>query len=724
MNNTIKTQQQPDLPLNHSEQLLHELQVHQIELEMQNEELQRARAALEGSHKRYCNLYEFAPVGYLSLSAEGEIIMLNLTAASLLGVERDTLLKHYFIDLVAPKDSDRAYFLLKELLRHPGEQQNFELMFKRGDGQFPARLDCLSLMPDEQPPVLRIILTDISESKRIEQELRIAAVAFEAQEGIAIIDANKIILRVNQAFTIITGYSAQELVSQPYTFKSARHAENFYTNIWDCVERMGSWQGEIWDQCKDGKNYPKWLIVTAVKNDAGSLTHYVCMHIDISERKASEEEIKRLAYYDPLTTLPNRRLLLDRLHQALASSSRSHKYGALLFIDLDNFKSLNDNLGHDMGDVLLQQVAQRLISCVREGDTVSRQGGDEFVVMLEELSEHAEEAATKAKVIGEKIIHALNQSYRLTDHDYQNTPSIGVTLFINHQLSIGALMKRADIAMYGAKAAGRNTLRFFDQNMQEAVSARAALEADLRNALTKNQFQLHYQQQAHNNGQIIGAEALLRWQHPQRGSVPPLEFVPLAEEIGLIVPIGHWVLEAACTQLKQWENDQRTRHLQLAVNVSARQFHQPDFAEDLRELLEKNTLNANRLKLEFTENLVFEDIEDTIAKIAILKAIGVSFSIDDFGTGYSSLTYLSQLPFDQLKIDQSFVQNIGIKPADTIIVQIIISMANNLGMDIIAEGVETEAQRAFLAFHGCHNYQGYLFGKAVPAVEFERCLRR
>ncbi len=724
MNNKTKTQQQPDLPLTHPEQLLHELQVHQIELEMQNEELQRTRAALEVSHKQYCNLYEKAPVGYLSLSAEGEIIMINLTAASLLGVERDTLLKRHFIGLVAPEDSDRAYLLLKKLLQNPGEQKNFELMLKRGEGHFPARLNCLSLLPDDQPPILRIILTDISEGKRIEQELRIAAVAFEAQEGIAIIDANKIILRVNRAFTTITGYSAQELIGHPYLFKSGRHAENFYTNIWGCVERKDSWQGEIWDRRKDGEIYPKWLTITAVKNDAGSITHYVCMHTDISERKASEEEIKRLAYYDPLTTLPNRRLLLDRLHQALASSSRSHKYGALLFIDLDNFKSLNDNLGHDMGDVLLQQVAQRLISCVREGDTVSRQGGDEFVVMLEELSEHAEEAATKAKVIGEKIIHALNQSYRLTDHDYQNTPSIGVTLFINHQLSIGALMKRADIAMYGAKAAGRNTLRFFDQNMQEAVSARAALEADLRNALTKNQFQLHYQQQAHNNGQIIGAEALLRWQHPQRGSVPPLEFVPLAEEIGLIVPIGHWVLEAACTQLKQWENDQRTRHLQLAVNVSARQFHQPDFAEDLRELLEKNTLNANRLKLEFTENLVFEDIEDTIAKIAILKAIGVSFSIDDFGTGYSSLTYLSQLPFDQLKIDQSFVQNIGIKPADTIIVQIIISMANNLGMDIIAEGVETEAQRAFLAFHGCHNYQGYLFGKAMPVVEFERCLRR
>jgi diguanylate cyclase (GGDEF)-like protein/PAS domain S-box-containing protein len=705
-----------------ADELLHELRVHQIELEMQNEELQRIHAALEASNNRYRNLYEFAPVGYLTLTFEGEIIEANLTAAALFDVDRSTLINCRFDALVAPNDSDRWYLLLKNMLQHEGELKNFELMLKRGDGHFHARLDCLPVLTDEQIPVLRITLADISESKGAEEALRIAAVAFEAQEGIMITNANKVILQVNRAFTEITGYSAEELIGRtPHLFKSGRQKEGFYTEMWECINRTGSWHGEIWDRRKNGEIYPKWVTITAVKNKEGIITHYVGLHTDISERKASEEEIKQLAYYDPLTSLPNRRLLLDRLQQALATSARSEKYGALLFLDLDNFKSLNDNLGHDMGDILLQQAAQRLIECVREGDTVSRQGGDEFVIMLEELSENTEEAAAKAKTIGEKIILSLNQAYQLACHEYQNTPSIGITLFINHQHSINALLKRADIAMYEAKSAGRNTLRFFDQDMQEAVTARAYLEADLRNALTRNQFQLYFQRQT-RHGQIIGAEVLLRWQHPVRGFVSPLEFISLAEEIGLIVPIGQWILETACTLLKHWETHALTRHLQLAVNVSARQFHQPDFTEQVCEMLKKTAIKADRLKLEFTESLVFDDIEDTIAKMRVLKRIGVSFSMDDFGTGYSSLTYLTQLPFDQLKIDQSFVRNIGIKATDTVIVQTIIGMANNLGVDIIAEGVETEEQLAFLEQHHCYAYQGNLIGKTMSLAEFERSL--
>ncbi|EGW21070.1 putative bifunctional diguanylate cyclase/phosphodiesterase [Methylobacter tundripaludum] len=714
----------PTEPSPHSvEKLLHELRVHQIELEMQNEELQHARVSLEASHNRYLNLYEFAPVGYLTLTPEGKIIEINLTAAALLGVERNNLVNRHFAGLVVPKDSDRWHRLLKNILEHEGEQKNFELMLKRDDSYIHARLDCLPVITDDQTPVLRITLTDISESKRAEEELRIAAVAFEAQEGIMITNADKVMLRVNRAFTDITGYSAEELVGQmPHMFKSGRHSETFYAEMWECINRTGSWQGEIWDRRKSGDIYPKWVTITAVKDSDGTVTHYVGLHTDISTRKASEEVIKQLAYYDPLTALPNRRLLMDRLQQALAASARSKKYGALLFIDLDNFKSLNDHLGHDMGDVLLQQVAQRLIDCVREGDTVSRQGGDEFIVMLEDLSGSTEEAAAKAKTIGEKIITSLNQAYQLTSHEYRNTPSIGITLFINHQHEINMLLKRADIAMYGAKAAGRNTLRFFDQNMQEAVTARAALEADLRFALTKNQFRLYFQRQARHDGQTIGAEALLRWKHPKRGFVSPLEFIPLAEEIGLIIPIGQWVLETACAQLKRWESHPQTCNLQLAVNVSAHQFHQPDFTEHVFAILNKTAIKAHRLKLEFTESLVFDDIDDTIAKMQVLKKIGVSFSIDDFGTGYSSLTYLTQLPFDQLKIDQSFVRNIGVKSTDTVIVQTIIGMATNLGMDIIAEGVETEEQLAFLELHGCHIYQGNLIGKTMPQEEFERSL--
>lgn len=706
-----------------AEELLHELRVHQIELEMQNEELQQARTALEASHNRYLNLYELAPVGYLTLSSEGEIIEVNLTATRLLGIDRNNLLNRHFAALVAPNDGDRWHLLFKSTLKYKGERKNLGLMLKRDNSFFHARLDCISIMSDDQTSALLITVTDITESKHAEEESRIAAVAFEAQEGIMITNADKVILRVNRAFSEITGYSPEELIGRtPSAFQSEDHNPDFYANIWETVNRAGSWQGEIRGRRKNGETYPKWLTLTAVKDDNGTITHYVGSHTDISSRKASEEEIRQLAYYDPLTALPNRRLLLDRLHHALAASARNKKYGALLFIDLDNFKSLNDHLGHDLGDLLLQQVAQRLIACVREGDTVSRQGGDEFVVMLEELSENAEEAAAKAKTIGEKIIASLNQAYQLNSHEYLSTSSIGITLFINHLHTINVLLKRADIAMYEAKASGRNTLRFFDQDMQKAVTARAALEADVRNALSKKQFKLYFQPQACHDGQIIGAEILLRWEHPTRGFVPPDEFIPLTEEIGLIVPIGQWVLETTCAQLKRWGSHVQTRNLQLAVNVSARQFRQDDFTGQVCRMLNKTGIKAGCLKLEFTESLVFDDIDNTIVKINILKKKGVSFSMDDFGTGYSSLTYLTQLPFDQLKIDQSFVQNIGIKPADTVIVQTIIGMADNLGMDIIAEGVETEEQRSFLELHGCRAYQGNLIGKAMPLEEFERFL--
>jgi len=714
----------PAGPPSHSvEELLNELRAHQIELEMQNEELQRIRAALETAHNRYLDLYEFAPVGYLTLAPDGRIAELNLTAARLFGLERNNLLNCQLATLVAHQDSDRWRLLLKSALRHAGELKNFELLLKRGDSHFHAHLDCLPVMTEDKTPALRITLTDISKNVYAEEQLRLAAVAFEAQEGIMITDADKVILQVNRAFTEITGYRADELIGRtPHILNSGRHNETFYAEMWNCINRTGSWQGEIWDRRKNGEIYPKWLTINAVKNSEGVITHYVGLHTDISERKASEEEIKQLAYYDPLTSLPNRRLLLDRLQQALAASSRSEKYGALLFIDLDNFKSLNDNLGHDMGDILLQQVAKRLIACVREGDTVSRQGGDEFIIMLEDLSENTEEATAKAKTIGEKILISLNQSFQLGNHEYKSTPSIGITLYIDHQHTINTLLKRADTAMYGAKAAGRNTLRFFDQDMQETVTARASLEADLRFALEKNQLKLYFQRQARHDGLTIGAEVLLRWEHPERGFISPLEFIPLAEESGLIEPIGRWVLEAACAKLKLWQDHAHTRHLQLAVNISARQFHHIGFIEQICTLLDKAAIDANRLKLEFTESLVFDNIYDTLTKMQRLKELGVGFSLDDFGSGYSSLTYLTQLPFDQLKIDQSFVRNIGIKPADTVVVQTIIGMANNLGMDIIAEGVETEQQRAFLKRHGCHAYQGNLLGKAMPLEEFERFL--
>jgi diguanylate cyclase (GGDEF)-like protein len=392
----------------------------------------------------------------------------------------------------------------------------------------------------------------------------------------------------------------------------------------------------------------------------------------------------------------------------------------LLFIDLDNFKTLNDTLGHDKGDLLLQQVARRLTACVREGDTVARLGGDEFMVILEDLSKRAHEAAAQTETIGEKILYALNLPYDLSGHEFHSTPSIGVALFTNHQNSIDELMKRADLAMYQAKAAGRNTLRFFDPEMQAVVNARAGLEKDLRNGLQQNQLRLYYQAQVDSKGTLTGAEALVRWQHPERGLVSPAEFIPLAEETGLILPLGHWVLETACHQLASWAAAENTSRLTIAVNVSARQLHQADFVAQVMAVLKATGASPHALKLELTESLLLDDIEEIILKMAELKAMGVGFSLDDFGTGYSSLSYLKRLPLDQLKIDQSFVRDLLTDPNDAAIARTVIALTQSFGLSVIAEGVETAEQRDFLASQGCHAYQGYFFGRPLPLADFER----
>ena len=436
---------------------------------------------------------------------------------------------------------------------------------------------------------------------------------------------------------------------------------------------------------------------------------------DITDRKIKEDEIAWLAFYDPLTGLPNRRLLQDRLHQAMAGSKRSGQRAALLFIDLDNFKTLNDTLGHDKGDLLLQQVATRLFECVRECDTVARLGGDEFVVMLEELNHSEELAAAQSKMVGEKILVKLCQPYLIAGYEHNSSASIGITLFLAHQESSDELMKRADIAMYQAKSAGRNTLRFFDNKMQAIVTSRAELENDLREGLRQQQLLLHYQPQVDVHGRIIGAEALVRWQHPSRGMVSPAHFIPLAEESGLILSLGDWVLNEACRQLRRWAAQPAMAHLTMAVNISARQIHQPDFVDQVLAAIHTAGVQPYHLKLELTESLLLEDTEEIILKMTALKACGVGFSLDDFGTGYSSLAYLKRLPLDQLKIDKSFVHDLLTHPNDAAIASSIITLAQSLGLNVIAEGVETEAQRQRLEALGCYTYQGYLFGHPVPA---------
>jgi len=435
---------------------------------------------------------------------------------------------------------------------------------------------------------------------------------------------------------------------------------------------------------------------------------------DITARKQAEADIERLAFYDALTGLPNRRLLIDRLNQALEASARHITHGALLFIDLDNFKILNDTLGHHMGDELLKQVGERLTKCVRTSDTVARLGGDEFVVMLEDIGEMPGDAAAMAETVGKKILLSLNQDFDLAGQRHHSSPSIGVTLFYQHLHSLDELLKRADLAMYQAKAAGRNTLRFFDPVMQAAATARAELEADMRQGLERQEFMLYYQPVVDDQSRMTGVEALLRWRHPERGLVSPGEFIPVAEQTGLILPLGQWVLEQALAQLVAWSANPATQRLTMAVNVSARQFRHPEFSNQLLALLRISGANPYRLKLELTESLLLSDIEDAIVKMSELRSIGVNFSLDDFGTGYSSLSYLKRLPLDQLKIDQSFVRDVLTDPNDAAIARTILNLAQSLDLGVVAEGVETAGQHAFLLHSGCKAFQGYLFGHPVP----------
>ena len=569
------------------------------------------------------------------------------------------------------------------------------------------------------------LLKGIEVRRAAEKQLKLAAEVFDnASEGILITDADERILVVNAAFTRVTGYLSDDAVGQtPRILASGRQDKGFYVAMWAELKSTGHWRGEIWNRRKNGEMFPQWLSITAVAEEFGAVSHYVGMLSDLSERKDAEEKIVRLAFYDSLTLLPNRRLLLDRLQQALAASSRSGRRGALLFIDLDNFKTFNDTLGHEQGDQLLMQVARRLNDCVRQEDTVGRLGGDEFVVVVEGLGDNPEEAAAQAETIGNKILAALGTPYRFADRDYACTPSIGINLFGEGSGSGEDLLKQSEIAMYQAKTSGRNAQRFFDPQMQAVVQARVALEDDMRQGLRQHQFLLYYQPQVKGD-RLIGAEALVRWKHPQRGMVSPADFIPLAEETGLILPLGLWVLETACEQLSVWAKAGKTAHLTLAVNVSARQFRQEGFVNQVLAVLDRYQTDATKLKLELTESLLLDDVEDIIVKMSALKAKGVCFSLDDFGTGYSSLSYLKRLPLDQLKIDQSFVRDVLTDPNDAVIGRTIIALGQSLGLAVIAEGVETALQRDFLARSGCDSYQGYYFSRPLAIEAFDELMAR
>ncbi len=568
-----------------------------------------------------------------------------------------------------------------------------------------------------------IMSEDITYRKRAEEQMRIAAVAFQSRDGMVVTDADGIILQVNEAFSSVTGYSAVDAVGKKCSFLSSGKQDTaFFRNMWEALTHEGSWAGVIWNKRKDGGIYPEWLSISSVKDSEAKVTHYLGTYSDIRDPKEDERKIMQLAFYDPLTGLPNRRLLVDRLNHAMAASAREGQFGAVLLLDLDRFKTLNDTRGHEVGDQLLVEVARRLVETLRDSDSAARLGGDEFVILLEGLNEEQMAAATKAELIAERIRAAVSEPVILQNTEYYATASIGVTVFRDRSGGADTLFRQADLALYQAKDAGRNAIRFYSPTMQALVDQRAKVEAGLRRALAEEEFLFHLQPQVDLSGAIFGAEVLLRWQPPNQAMIPPGDFIPVAEDSGLIVPISSWVLESACDLLAVWAGNEATRNLRLSINISARQFNEPDFVNEVEAALLRSCVNPSRIMLELTESLLLKNVETSIQTMKALKDLGVGFSIDDFGVGYSSLAYLKRLPLDEIKIDRSFVQDLVEDPDDRAIVQAIISLGHSLGLDVIAEGVETAAQRNFLAAHGCKAYQGYLFSKPVPVHDFQRLL--
>jgi len=573
---------------------------------------------------------------------------------------------------------------------------------------------------------LTVYFRDVTEARKTEESLRISEQRFRtiARATTDVVwdwNLEDDTLWASDSIEAVFGYTTLDFSGPIRAWSDHIHAderERVVNHIRSAIEGGGDeWMDEYRFLRKDGSVALVLDRGYIIRDAGGRATRMIGAMVDLTERRQAERRIEYLAYYDALTQLPNRQLLMDRLQQALEHCAQHRCTNALFFIDLDNFKSLNDTLGHALGDHLLKQVAQRLSGCVSHRDTISRFGGDEYVVLLEGMSADMEQACGQARAVGERMLMTLRQPYKLDQFCHHSTASIGIVLFGDARDDIGELLKRADMAMYEAKAAGRSTLRFFNPGMQAALSARMALENDLRQALRQceREFDLQYQPQIDRHGRVTGVEALVRWRHPVRGLVSPVEFIPLAEETGLVLGLGQWVLKKACEQLLAWAASPATAQIEIAVNVSARQFHHPQFVAQVLELVAAAGIDARLLKLELTETSLLENVDDTIAKMNALRTHGVSFALDDFGTGYSSLAYLRQLPLDMLKIDRSFVLDLLTNQNDAVIARTIIALGRSLGLRVLAEGVETVAQRDFLFEHGCDAYQGYLCARALPA---------
>ncbi|MEP6971457.1 MAG: PAS domain S-box protein, partial [Betaproteobacteria bacterium] len=694
----------------------------------------RLQQVLVESEQRYRALVQLSPVGVI-VHRDETVVFVNPAAMRMMGANDEAqLLGRNIRDFVHSRLHELIDARAAELKAENAAFPSQEWRYLRLDGSTVDVQAQASVIRLEGRTAVQVSFMDITERKLAQEQLRENEERFRALTTLSSDwyweqDAEFRFVRVKGDEDDWTEVAGILHANSDYVGKTRWELgeTQLTTAQWDQHRRVLQAQQEFRDlelrMELQGGGY-RWAAVSGMPfyDDEGTFRGYRGIGRDITEHKLAQEQINALAFYDALTELPNRRLLLEQLKSALLTHARNQSHAALLFIDLDNFKTLNDTLGHETGDLLLQQVAQRLLGCVREADSVARLGGDEFVVMLQGLSSDALDAATDAEQVGHKILDAFAPVFALGSREYRSTPSIGITLFGHGSQGVEDLLKQADLAMYQAKAAGRNTLRMFDQGMQAAVDARAAMESDLRVALAQCQFVLHYQPVVGRSGLVNGAEALVRWHHPTRGQVSPGQFIPLAEAAGLIVPLGQWVLDTACLQLATWSSSEQTRQLTLAVNVSAHQFKEPDFVVQVLDALERHAADPARLKLELTESLLADNVEDVVEKMTALRARGVDFSLDDFGTGYSSLSYLKRLPLAHLKIDQSFVRDLLVDPNDAAIARTIVALGASLGLAIIAEGVETDGQLALLRAMGCETFQGYLFARPVPIAEFDLLL--
>ncbi|WP_346285525.1 EAL domain-containing protein [Zoogloea sp.] len=680
--------------------------------------------ALAHSELRYRHIFEYASEGIFQTTREGRYLAANPALARLYGYATPDELMADLSDiesrLYVDPERRRSF---RHLMAMHGEVINFESEVRRRDGS------CIWISENAHTvrgPRGEFIcyegtVQDISERKRNDEHLRLLATVFSnSNEAIIVTDAENRIVATNQAFTKLTGYPQEEVLGQnPRILSAGITPPEVYQEMWADLEQHGAWQGELWDRRRDGEAYPKWLSISMVRDAAGQVQNYIGNFIDISEMKASEERIRHLAHHDTLTNLPNRFSLNEKLEQAVGLCQRTGMSLALMLIDLDRFKAINDTLGHHVGDELLIQVAKRLSATVRTSDIVARLGGDEFVVVLPDGAD-----ATDAAHVADKIVRAISAPYLINGQEQRTSPSIGICLYPDDATEIGDLLKNADVAMYHAKAKGRGNFQFFTEGMNAATTRRLSLESELRSGLERKQFVLHYQPQLDlRSGRLVGVEALIRWNHPSRGLIPPAEFIPVAEEAGIIDAIGDWVLQEACRQLGAWR-EAGLDPLRMSINLSTGQFLDKTLPARIAELLDFHDLHAGLLDLEVTESVSMASPNETIEVMRALTGSGLSLSIDDFGTGYSSLAYLKLFPIRTLKIDRSFVKDIETDPSDADICDVTVLLAHRLGLEVVAEGVETEAQLKFLRSIGCEKIQGYLISPPVPAAQIENLVLR